>query len=167
MVVKIKQTTDVTLLEDMKAYTEGYNKLVADEGRRIFEGIKPPLLDELRFYPDKPPNSTYERTNTLKEGWFAEFQSGQNGFNANIGNDTDYTQWVVGSLAQDRDAAARFQQEFHANNGWPLATDTVGFWLDAYVEDLDAWHQEELSQFGGINQKRRAYTRIRRRRNAA
>jgi len=124
--------------------------------------VAPDLLTDLQFYPAPPPNSTYERTYKLRDGWqmFIGQVSGSL-FKFEVSNSVGYTQWVVGSLAQARSAAARFQRDFHRSNGWELATDKVTFWFQKLKASYQARIEEELTRDGIFTLKRRARTRLR------
>jgi hypothetical protein len=160
-VIKQAWKVNVQPLEDMAEFAGNLD----DKAFQLFEQstaeIEQGLMDDLRTYPAVPPNSTYERTYKLRDNWSASIgQAGDGLFKFEVSNDTDYAVWVVGSLAQMREAAARFQQEFHRDNGWELATDKVTRWFNRLLEDYQSRFENELAEFGGFTLKRRARTRI-------
>ena len=159
MVVKITVTGTVEPLDALKAWLNDIQDTGRDLAEQVWQEIRVPLLDELRFYPPVPPNSRYRRTFRLRRGWAAVLERTTDGYRIVVSNDTRYTQWVVGSLAQNRNAAARFQQDFHNRNGWPLATDTVTFWINAFDEEYEKAFNAELDGFAQTYNKRRAFTR--------
>ncbi len=156
------RTTLKTISEpdkDIVQFADDFARLSKKIGQRAFKKIEIPLLDELRFYPPERPNQRYVRTYRLQRGWKAGIvQLGVNSFGLVVSNDTDYTAFVVGSLAQAISAAARFQADVHRNR-WQLATETVKFWFEAYLEELNKEFESELAQFGTIRNSQRAFTR--------
>jgi hypothetical protein len=121
--------------------------------------IEPLLLDELRHYPPVPPGSKYIRTFRLQNGWFVDIIQSGGEFLFQVGNDVEYAQFVVGSLAQAVAAAARFQRDFHKAHGWQLGAETVTFWFEAFMEEYRGRFNAELAKFGTTSGGRRASTR--------
>jgi hypothetical protein len=159
MAVRQKLVTTSTVDKDLDHFVNDFNNIAKSLGQEAFAQVDEPLLDELQFYPPVPSGSTYVRTYRLRRGWKAGIVDlGSDKFAFFVTNDVNYTQWVVGSLAQAESAAASFQASFHAANGWFLATKTVKFWFDTYVELLDEGFARELSKFGTISNRRRAFT---------
>lgn len=164
MVVKLKQTSVSPALVNLGKQISTLDKLAIEKGRQALKDIEDPFMADLQFYPPVPEGSTYERTFTLRDSWYIQFKQVAGGYQIEVGNDTEYTQWVVGSLAQAEKAAAEFQQDFHAENGWPLATNTVRYWLDEQKRLWQVYLADDLSEFVEFTTKRRATTRIQRRR---
>ena len=160
MTIKVAITANVAPLDGLEAYMEQFPKKAQAIGKDVYEQIKPLLLDELRFYPPVPPRSRYVRTFRLRNNWTVTFESLADGFKMSIQNSTAYAQWVVGSLAQNEAAAKRFQQPFHAKNGWPLATQTSAFWFDAFVDEFTKAFLADIGEFAKTTFGRRAVTRI-------
>ena len=70
--------------------------------------------------------------------------------------------FVYGSLAKNPQAAARFQQRFHAITGWPLASPIVNEWIGV-AQDLFRVRLGDKIVALGVTVKRRAITpRLRR-----
>jgi hypothetical protein len=159
MVVKITVTGSIAPLQDLEAYINSIQKTGRTVAESVWDSIRDPLLDELRFYPPPPPNSRYRRTFRLRRGWKALMERTSDGYKIIVSNDTRYTQWVVGSLAQNRSQAARFQAAIHKGR-WPIATDTVTFWLGAFDDEYEKAFNSELEGFAEQYNKRRAFTRV-------
>lgn len=159
-IISVRINADVTPLEGLEAYLEQFPKKAQEVGREVYEAVRPPLLDELRFYPPVPPGSRYQRTYRLRNNWEVTFEMTPGGFRFGVSNKTWYAAWVVGSLAQNIDAASRFQREFHARHGWPLASATAGFWFDAFVEEFAQAFMADIGKFANTSISRRAVTRV-------
>lgn len=160
-VIKSTWKVNVQPLEDLSYFADSFGEEAFDIFEAVGAEIEPLLLDELRTYPPVPPNSTYRRTYKLRDNWQVRiYAAGSDQFRFEVSNDTDYAVWVVGSLAMAREAAARFQQAFHKANGWQLASDTVTFWYEAFLEEYQQRFEDELAEFGGFTLTRRARTRI-------
>jgi hypothetical protein len=145
-------------IDDLEAFAGSFAEIVADMVEESYNAFAPDLLDELRYYPPPPPNSTYVRTFTLKNGWRIHLYRTADGAQIVIENNVSYTPLVVGSLAQALAAAKAFQARVHEGR-WPLASETISFWFAAVKEDFDERFAKELSQFGTSNVSRRAFTR--------
>jgi hypothetical protein len=144
----------------LEVYAVQFADLTQELAEKAFRQIESPLLDELRFYPPERPGQRYVRTFRLRRGWKASLERINNDTTALVvSNDVEYASFVVGSLAQRVSAGARFQADIHKGR-WPLATETVSFWQIAYFEILQDEFERELSQFGTITNRARAFTRI-------
>jgi hypothetical protein len=152
----VKQNTRA--LDELDAFMDDFARLASDIGERAFNRIQEPLLDELRYYPAPRPNQKYVRTFRLRDGWTVDYKRASGGFEIVVGNRTPYTKFVVGSLAQARAAAASFQAWMHKGR-WPLAVETVNFWLEAFSEEFRAEFNQELAAFGSASSSRRGFTR--------
>lgn len=158
MTVKMTLKTISEPDNDLLHFVDDFTSIAQDIGQETFRDIENNLLDELKFYPPPPPNNRYVRTYRLRAGWKAGITRISNDrFALVVSNDTEYTAFVVGSLAQALSVAARFQADVHKNR-WRLASETVAFWFDAYLEKVDAGFKTELSKFGRIRNTRRAFT---------
>lgn len=162
MPISTRFYTDMSVEEGLEHFADEITDMVYSLALDSAELVKPFLLDELRFYPPVPPNSKYVRTFRLKRGWKVELERrGRDRVAFAVSNDTPYTQWVVGSLAQDTARARSYQQDFHAAHGWPLATETVKFFFEAYQEDFDKrFDGELLARFTSTRFSQRAQTRL-------
>jgi hypothetical protein len=156
--ISSKLTTNTRVLDDLSAFADDFSRMAADIGQRAFDQINEPLLDELRYYPPPRPNQKYVRTLRLRDGWTVEYRRASGGFQIVVGNKTPYAKFVVGSLAQARAAAASFQAWMHKGR-WPLASETVTFWMEAFHEEFRKEFNQELAQFGGASSSRRGFTR--------
>lgn len=158
MVVSSKLELNTKPIDALRDYAKNYRDLVQEYGQDAFKEIETPLLDELRFYPPPLPNQKYVRTYKLKRGWKAGIMSvGVSRFALVISNDVNYTAMVVGSLAQAESVAANFQRAIHQGR-WPLATLTVKFWQDAFMEVLLETMGDDMKKLGTIENKTRAFT---------
>ncbi len=152
--IRFTMKTSIEPLESSIAFLEDIDQQIFQIGEAVIQEIKPELLDELQ---DKPPKRDYpedypiewtsekqkkaffasdgfgagiptERTDSMINSWeiFGEVVKGS--FNIVVRNTKDWSKFIVGSLAKTVSRAARFQQNFHAITGWPLATIPVHRW---------------------------------------
>lgn len=150
---------DTRVADDLTAYMDSFDTLVADAGERAYQRIAPDMLDELEYYPAPRPNQKYQRTYRLRDGLEIAFRREAGRFSVYVSNAVEYSKFVVGSLAQARAAAASFQAWMHKGR-WPLAFETVGFWYEAWRELLlEEIQKDQLERFGTVSSSRRAYTR--------
>lgn len=156
--IRLKVTSNTKPIEDLAAFAGDFVRLSNEMATRAFDRIESDFLDELRYYPAPPPNSTYVRTFTLRDGWTLRVEEADGGFALVIENDTPYSKYVVGSLAKARSAAAALQADVHRGR-WPLAKDTVDFWQAAFFELYNEEFARELSRFGTTSTSQRAFTR--------
>lgn len=145
-------------LDDLAEFAGDFTRLATEIGESVFQDLEEDLLDELRFYPAPPANSTYIRTYRLRDGWNVHLAHEGNGFAVILTNDVSYAKYVVGSLAKAKAAAARFQAAIHKDR-WPLATETASFWYEAFLEVYQERFAAELAKFGTITASRRTFTR--------
>lgn len=156
--IRARLTINTKPLDDLTEFAGDFARIAADIGEGVYRSIEDDLVDELRYYPPPPPNSTYQRTFTLRDGWEVSYGRDGNGFAIRVANETSYSKYVVGSLAQARATAASFQAEVHKGR-WVLAADTVAFWFEAFLEEYQSRFTAELSKFGTTSTNRRAFTR--------
>lgn len=156
--IKITARTNTQVLEDFNAFADSFDALAADIGERVFNQIHDDFLDELHYYPAPRPNQRYKRTFRLRDGWEVAYQRNTGGFLVTVTNGVPYAKFVVGSLAQARAAAASFQAWMHKGR-WPLAAETVAFWLEAFEDEFKTAFNQELAAFGTTSSRRRAFTR--------
>ena len=95
------------------------------------------------------------RTGALSDAWTVTISRAGNQFLFVAENPLPASKFLFGSLAKNRKRALRYQQRFHANTGWPVATDIVQEWTQKFVE----LYQEKLSAIGVAEINRRAFTR--------
>lgn len=158
-VIRTRLDVNTQIFDDLEAFIDDYSRMVSEAGERAYDRIQDPLLDELRYYPALRPNQRYVRTMRLRDGWEVSFQRASSGFEVIVRNDVPYAKFVVGSLAQARVAAASFQAWMHKGR-WPLATETVAFWLQAFREELqNEIRAEGLDRFGSTRSRQRGFTR--------
>jgi hypothetical protein len=156
--IQITARTNTQISDDLIQFVDSFEVMAAEIGERVFGRIQDDFLDELRYYPAPRPNQRYQRTFKLRDGWEVSYRRTEGGFLVTVANDVPYAKFVVGSLAQARAAAASFQAWMHKGR-WPLATETVTFWLEAFNEEFAAEFQRELGRFGSTASRRRAFTR--------
>lgn len=156
--IRSRWKTNTRALDDLAAFAGDFDRIAADIGEEVFREMEGELLYELQDYPPPIPNSDYVRTMTLENGWQLSFGRRAGEFFVEIENDTFYSKYVVGSLAQARAAAASFQAAVHQGR-WVLARDTVDSWFEDWMQRYSARFAKELSKFGTTTTSRRAYTR--------
>lgn len=138
-------------LRRFQHFLTDYNGVVGDLMKETLQVVRPPLLDELQFYPPVPAGSRYRRTYRLRRGWDVRLVNSGEGYEIQVVNGVVYTKWVVGSFDQRRN----YQTAVHQRNGWPLARNTVRFWFAAARDDFSARFNKYLSGFGVLTINRR------------
>jgi hypothetical protein len=156
--ISSKWKVNVKPIDDLAAFAGSMTQVVQEEAEESFGVIGDDLLDELRYYPAPPPNSTYVRTFELRNGMKVGFSRTSEGAQVEARNDVRHAKPVVGSFAQDVSAAGAFQAAIHRGR-WPLVSQTLSFWFEAYTEDFDARFFKRLGGFGTSTVTRRAFTR--------
>lgn len=174
-------TTDTTIDSDIE-WLNAQEEMLFDIGFEIKEEIEPSLLSELDYTPPKRnypadypggqlPFETekqrrwywanigkpYVRTGQHAKSYELFFVEQGNGFQLIVQSNNPAAKYIVGSLAQNRTEALRFQQKFHQVTGWQAATDTVTYWFDVAAELLEEKLDERIR--AQVNTKRRAYTK--------
>jgi hypothetical protein len=156
--IRSKWRINAKPIDDLAEFAADFENIVYGLAEDSYSVMADDLLDELRYYPPPPPNSTYVRTLKLKNGWKLHLYRGSEGAHIIVENDVGYTPLVAGSLAQALAAAKAFQARIHQGR-WPLASETVSFWFEAFKEDFDERFTRELGKFGTSTVSRRAFTR--------
>lgn len=182
MTLRFTGTYDLSIIDDFETFTNVIDVINDEILEEVRDEIAPPLLDELEeeVAPVKYPiqwtserqrkaffatdgfgaGIPTRRTGKLQAAWVVEVR----GNAIVVENKSEIAKYVVGSLAQNRSAALRFQQRFHANTGWQPATDTVKKHMDRasdlHIEKFD----DRLKGLASSTQKRRAFTKGTRRR---
>ena len=182
MVIRMTGTFDLSAIDDFEDFARGIDVVNQQILNEVRDEIEPNLLAELKKpvgavkYPIEWTSEKqrraffatdgfgkgipYRRTGKLQDAWVIEVR----GNAIVIENKSAIAKYVIGSLAQNRNQALRFQQQFHANTGWQPATDTVKDRLDKaneiYLTKFDEW----LKDLALPNPKRRAFTKGTRRR---
>jgi len=149
---------DVSSINDLILISDRYTDLVEETGQETFDALYGNLTDELQYYPPPPPDSTYIRTFKLRDGWEIRLRRTDNGIEVVIENAVSYGKFVVGSLAKAIAAAKAFQAKVHQGR-WPLATETVQFWYQAFVEEFEKRLGEKIRIEVKAKVSKRAFTR--------
>lgn len=158
MVVGATLKVETQALKDLEVFIGDIAEMSFGIAQDVFRRIEPPFRNELQFYPPKPPKSRYVRTFRLKRGWQIQLDRPSSTlFRLVVSNATPYTQWVVGSLAQNGE---RFQTQVHKRNGWFQANKTTTFWFQAFNDDFAKAFTNELGAFAKTNARKRAFTRL-------
>ena len=147
MVASVRSITNVSVLDENKAFIEDITNAMQDIGKVAFSTIEQPFLRDLRFYPPVPAGSRYKRTFKLKRGWKAFYEAITSGFQIVVSNLVKYTRWVVGSLDVVRSTAVLFQRKLHKRNGWQQATDIVDMWFEIFLDEFEDAFDRELADF--------------------
>lgn len=180
--IRITNLHEIQAIDELEVFIDSMEVINQEILQETRDEIAPEALNELSTEPGKvkyPIEWTserqrraffatdgfgsgipYQRTGKLAEMWVIEVR----GNALVIENKSAIAKYVYGSLAQNRNAALRFQQGFHANTGWQAATDTTAFWLDAAQEVYIDKFDETLKDFATGKLKRRAFTKGTRRR---
>ena len=182
MTIRMTGTYNLTALDDFENFVQGIDAVNQQILNEVRDEIAPDALQELSV--DAPPvarpiqwtsdkqrkfvmaklkrenNLPYRRTGRLRNAWVVEVR----GNAIVIENPSAISKFVYGSLAQNRSAALRFQQGFHANTGWQPATDTAKKHLDRANELYLIKFEEWLKDLALATPKRRAFTKGTRRR---
>lgn len=186
MTIRMTGTYNLTALDDFENFVQGIDAVNQQILNEVRDEIAPDALQELSV--DAPPVARpiqwttpkqmryyfgvvakrdsqgniipYKRTGKLRNAWVVEVR----GNAIVIENPSAISKFVYGSLAQNRSAALRFQQGFHANTGWQPATDTAKKHLDRANELYLIKFEEWLKDLALATPKRRAFTKGTRRR---
>jgi hypothetical protein len=156
--IRSKWRINAKPIDGLAEFAGSFNALVGELAEESYRDVEDGMMDELRYYPAPPPNSTYIRTMRLKNGWKIHLDRTSDGVSIIVENNVGYAPFVVGSLAQALAAAKAFQARIHQGR-WPLASETVSFWFTALKEDFDERFVRELGKFGTSTVTRRAFTR--------
>lgn len=135
-----------------------YEDLVMESGEEAFNRLGPDLLRDLEQYPPPLPHSDYIRTFTLGGGWIIGIRRTSRGVEVVIENDVPYAKYVVGSLAKALAAARSFQARIHRDR-WPLASETVSEWYEAFIGVFEEILSEKVQLTINATTSRRAFTR--------
>lgn len=147
------KTNFTSVFSEIEGLVNDFPRIAFETGDESFKVIREPLLDTLRFYPPKLPNQRYVRTFKLRRGWKAFIQRiDSNRFAIVVSNDTDYTSFVVGTLAQTESVAASFQSAIHQGR-WRLATTTVEEQFNEFLRVYDKKLSEKLSNLGIVTRR--------------
>lgn len=135
---------------DFQVLIDDIYGIAFDAGKEAYKVIQTPFLDELKFYPPERPNQKYVRTYKLRRGWKVSIKRiDANSFALVVSNATEYTSFVVGSLAQTESAAASFQAAVHRNR-WELGFNIVQRWFESYLDEFNKAMANELKRFGKV-----------------
>lgn len=147
------ESTFEPFIKEYESFARDFPKIALETGQEVFKVQREPLLDTLRFYPPELPNQKYVRTYTLRRGWKAYIQViNPNSYAVVVSNDTDYTSFVVGSLAIAESVAASFQADIHRGR-WELATKTVGAAFAEFLKGYDQRIAQKLAKFGTVTRR--------------
>lgn len=168
--ITAKQVTTTEPIEQISAFLDGYNQLVADIGNEVTNIVAPQMLDELRYTPPAvkyPIQWTSEkqrkaffatdgfgrgiptrRTNKMQQAWRVIGKSKNGKFELVVSNPVAYTKWVVGTLdfRSSRQAIVPMQK-FHQNTGWQPIQPTVTYWLDVAKDEFNIRYEKTLREF--------------------
>lgn len=157
MSLRLRFEADITASQNLRGKLRNVKRIAQEAGQDAFNQIERPLAADLQFVPPEWGNKKRDwqtdtqrnaffasdgfgggiptrRTGAMIAGWTVTFTAVGRGFRIGISNPVDFTRFVVGSLAKQVSRAARFQQRMHKATGWPLATETVQFWLNEAAE---------------------------------
>jgi len=184
MSISLTVETDITASQNLRKKIKNVQQIAQKAGRKAFQEIELPMVADLQFTPGavkKPIDWQTEkqrkaffatdgfgngiptvRNNAMVDAWSVEYKTSGQGWQIVVNNPVDYTRFVVGSLAKRVDRARRFQQRMHKATGWPLATETVQFWLGEAVE---IFREQVLIDFGATDIQVTRQARTARRRN--
>ncbi len=166
--IRFTAVTETEPLDNALDFLDDIDREVEEVGDKILRTTDLELLDALQDTPPKRnPNERVEwtnkhgdhrqrkayfasdgfgkgiptvRDNTLIDSWEIFGETSADGFNIVVRNTQKWSKFVVGSLAKNVARAARFQQKFHQNTGWNLATIPVQEWL----EDVQLLFKQEF-----------------------
>lgn len=134
-------------LDDVEQTTTQWRDAVIDAGNEEFDTVQPLLLSDIRTYPPPRPNSKYVRTFRLQRGWNVQTEEYADALTAVTENQVPYTRYVMGDLVTNMDAAAEWQQQYHAETGWRLGIRIVDYymqwWIRTTTERVMRWLKGE------------------------
>lgn len=184
MTIRTTLTGDFKAFDDMIEFVDNLSVINQFALEEAANAIEPDLLNELQTEPPKRsyPNDyplewesdkqrkayfatdgfgagiPYKRTGKLAAGWTTDIVTNGLSVSFVIENPSSAAKYVYGSLAQDINAASRFQQQFHRITGWQSVAATVDFYLDAMIEQYQDTLDGQIRDFGQGRLSRRAYT---------
>lgn len=131
-----------TLRRDLQVYPPRPNRKIewsSDRQRRYVM-----MILRRKAMAEGRTNIAYQRTYTLRDGWYVRTSVEGGKIVATVGNNaTDdngeaYAKYVVGRMNfRSRSAALVPQQRFHAITGWTPAVDTLNEWTRDTVREYD------------------------------
>lgn len=179
--IRVTAAINTAPIDDLIAFLDSQNEVVQEIGDDVFDEFAPALLNELRYEPSsaKYPiawtsdkqrkavmaklrsedNLPYQRTHELVNKFEVVRVNEAGQFLIIVRNNSPVAKYVVGTFAQDVNAAKRFIQQYHLNTGWQPAVETANYWLDIIREEFLKRYQQRIGEFGTVNFKRRGYTR--------
>jgi hypothetical protein len=176
-VIRVTQQSEFVGYDDLVDWFTNLDDIAYDEFTDVVNEVEPIMLDELRLQVGKPKypirwktkrqkaaffatdgfggGIPTKRTGKVQASWQVKVERDLGAFSVIVENITDYAKFVYGSLAKSGNAAKRFQQPFHKDTGYPLATETVQYWLDV----IDDKYRERMIRIIDTVSTRRAFTK--------
>lgn len=169
MITAIQKTT-VEPIEQISAFLDDYNAIVAEIGNEVTNIVAPQMLDELRYTPpavkypiqwtSKKQRKAFfatdgfgrgiptRRTNKMQQAWRVIGKAKGGKFELVVSNPVAYTKWVVGTIdfRSSRQAIVPMQK-FHQNTGWQPTDPTVKFWFDVAQTEFNTRYEKTLREF--------------------
>ena len=186
MGIRLKASFNASGLNALEEFLDTQAAVITDIAQDVFATYEPVLREKLTYTPparDYPADYPlrwrspkqmrwwfasngdgngipYVRTGGIAEAWIITFETTANSFKILINNPADGARFVYGSLAKDPDAAARFQQPFHADLGWPLAGEIANFYIEAMLTDFKAQYLARVNNVAGSSAQRAVTPRL-------
>ena len=156
--IRSRIKTDTRVLSGLSNYAARFDQRVYEAAERSYNKLADEFMDDIRQYPPPPPNSEYERTFDLRNGWTLGIRREAGSFVIELFNKVAYVKYVMGSLAQALSVAASFQARVHQGR-WRLASEIFAAFRDLVLEDFNIELAQELTAYGTVTTSQRAYTR--------
>lgn len=183
MSLRFQATTNTAPIDDLLGFLDSMNAIVEEIGQEVADRHVPLLERELAT--NVPPKRRagdklnwtspaqrkwwfasngggkgipYQRTGNLANAWVIDVTSEGGIFAVKVSNPAPSAKFVYGTLAKDRMAAKSPQQKFHADQGWPLATELIRPVIEDMMDEFALKFRERIGEFGTASFSRRAYT---------
>jgi hypothetical protein len=184
MSIRFNSAINTAPIDALVERLEGINALVSEVGRDVADRYVPLLERELatnvppaRRKGDKMRWASedqrkwwfaskgdgkgipYRRTGDLANAWMIDVTTEGGIFAVKVFNPAPSAKYVYGSLARSITAAKRFQQPFHADQGWPLAVEIIQPVIDDMLDEFVQTLRERLGDLATVaGSGSRAYT---------
>lgn len=173
--IRFDANVNTSPVEALLNRLEGVNALVSDIGREVAADYTPILErelatnvppkrrkeDKIKWTSDKQRKAyfatngfnsgiPYQRTGGLANAWKIDVTNEGGLFAIRVSNLMNAAKYVYGTLAKNPAAARRPQQQFHRDQGWPLAVDIIRPMIDDMLEDFKTRFKDEIGDLGSV-----------------
>lgn len=184
MSIRFGSTINTAPIDALLNRLEGVNILVSDVGREVSDRYVPLLEREMATNVPPPRRKgdkmrwaseaqrkwwfasngngggiPHKRSGGLANAWVIDVTTAGGIFAVKVYNPAPGAKYVYGSLAKSITAAKRFQQPFHADQGWPLAVEIIRPVIDKMMDEFAQTLRQRFGDLTGVaGSGSRAYT---------